>query len=140
MRREADTTTVLTLDLLDRAAAATRGALEDVLLPHELSLEAWRVLQVLCQDGAQSMGALGEAAHTTGPTLTRIVDRLVSRSLVYRNVDPGDRRRLLVHPADRGRDLHDRLLPPLREAEAAALAGLSGEEAATLRGLLERLA
>ena len=139
MRREATAPTTLSIDLLDRAATATRHALEQVLAPHELTLDGWRVLQTLCVDGAQSMGPLSEATRTTAPTLTRLVDRLVARALVYRNVDPADRRRLLVHAADRGRELHEQLWPPLQEAEALALAGLSDDELATLRDLLGRL-
>jgi DNA-binding MarR family transcriptional regulator len=73
-------------------------------------------------------------------TATRIVDRLGERSLLYRNVDAADRRRVLVHAADRGRRLHRSLAPRIAEAERDGLAALSRAEARTLRRLLERLA
>lgn len=139
MRREAALPGTLSIDLLDRTAAVARRALEQILLPHDLTLDAWRVLHALCVQGPQSMRPLGDMTGTTAPTLTRIVDRLVARSLVYRNVDPGDRRRLLVHASGRGRALQKDLQEPLREAESAALAPLSHEEVRTLRDLLERL-
>ena len=139
MRREVEAPAEFSIGLLDRAATATRQSLEHVLLPHELTWDAWRVLQTLCRQGPQSMGPLGEATRTTAPTLTRIIDRLVARSLVYRNVDPADRRRLLVHASERGRTLQEKLQEPLEEAESAVLASLSPEEIRTLRGLLERL-
>jgi DNA-binding MarR family transcriptional regulator len=139
MPQETEAPTTLSIDLLDRAAAITRHCLEQILLPHELTLDAWRVLQTLCVDGPLSMGTLGEATRTTAPTLTRIVDRLVDRSLVYRNVDPADRRRLLIHASERGRGLQQALQKPLQQAETAALINFSAKDIQTLRVLLERL-
>ena len=39
------------------------------------------------------------------PTLTKAIDRLIDRSLVYRGHDPADRRKVAVFLADRGADL-----------------------------------
>ena len=64
----------------------------------------------------------------------------MERSLLYRNVDATDRRRVLVHAADRGRALCRSLAPRISEAERSGLAALSAAEADTLRSLLERLA
>ena len=139
MQREVQAPAELSIDLLDRAATATRQSLEQVLAPHGLTWDAWRVLQTLCVQGAQSMGPLGEATRTTAPTLSRIVDRLVARSLVYRNVDPADRRRLLVHASDRGRMLQGALQEPMQEVEVTTLAALSRDEIAVLRDLLKRI-
>lgn len=139
MQREVQTPVELSIDLLDRAATATRQSLEQVLLPHELTWDTWRVLQTLCVRGPQSMGPLGEATRTTAPTLTRIIDRLVARSLVYRNVDPADRRRLLVHASDRGRALQNELQEPMQKTESTTLAALSREEIEALRDLLRRI-
>ena len=70
----------------------------------------------------------------------RLVDRLVERSLLYRNVDATDRRRVVVHAAERGRALCRSLAPRIAAAERDGLAALSSAETRTLRRLLERLA
>ena len=50
-------------------------------------------------------------------TLTRVVDRLASLGLVYREADPVDRRRVRVTLSVRGRAAHERLAPAVAEAE-----------------------
>jgi DNA-binding MarR family transcriptional regulator len=128
------------LDLLRRAAVVLTTPLEPMLAEVDLTLDQWRVLHVLAGRGPLAMSDLGAATGVPGPTLTRIVDRLVDRSLAYRNVDAADRRRVLVHAAERGAALHRALGPRVAVAERAGLSPLSGSETETLRRLLERLA
>ncbi|SDN82610.1 MarR family winged helix-turn-helix transcriptional regulator [Geodermatophilus sp. DSM 45219] len=128
------------VDLLRQVASGLTSRVEEILVDHELTFDQWRVLDTLTQQGPLSMSDLGGRTRVPGPTLTRIVDRLVERSLLYRNVDATDRRRVLVHAADRGRALCRSLAPRISEAERSGLAALSAAEADTLRSLLERLA
>ncbi|MDP5185354.1 MarR family transcriptional regulator [Blastococcus sp. BMG 814] len=132
--------TVSHVDLLRQAALGLSGRVEKILTEADLTLDQWRVLGALIQCGPLSMSDLASRTHITGPTLTRIVDRLAERALLYRNVDAADRRRVLVHVADRGRARHQSLAPRIAEAERDGLAPLSEAEAHTLRRLLERLA
>lgn len=128
------------VDLLRRATAGLAQRVEEILTEANLTLDQWRVLRVLIECGPLSMSDLASRAHITGPTLTRIVDRLVERALLYRNVDATDRRRVLVHASDRGRSLQRSLAPRIADAERDGLAPLSDAETRTLRRLLERLA
>ena len=75
-----------------------------------------------------------------GPTLSRVVDKLAERALVYRNVDAGDRRRILVHAADRGRRVVADVAPLIDDVERRGLDSLSASELSTLRTLLTRVA
>ena len=43
--------------------------------------------------------------------MTKVIDRMVANNLVYRRVDPADRRRVLVFLSARGRAAHRRLRP-----------------------------
>lgn len=72
-------------------------------------------------------------------TLTRVIDRLVEVSLIYRRGDLGDRRRVLVFLSARGRSLHRRLAAALEREEAAITATLGDEKRVQLGELLERL-
>jgi MarR family transcriptional regulator, organic hydroperoxide resistance regulator len=140
MRQETSRRPLPHVDLLRQVASGLTSRVEEVLADHELTLDQWRVLDTLVQQGPLSMSDLGGRTRVPGPTLTRIVDRLVERSLLYRNVDATDRRRVLVHAADRGRALCRSLGPRISAAERGGLAALSTAEADTLRRLLERLA
>jgi DNA-binding MarR family transcriptional regulator len=82
------------------------------------------------------MTDLAQATLITGPTLTRTVDRLVSRGLMYRTADVQDRRRVLVNLTARGRTLRSRLGAAVGDAEHAAFESL-GIDIDGLRLLVE---
>ena len=73
------------------------------------------------------MGELVAALHLPAPTLTRLVDAAVDAALAYRLPDPGDGRRVVVHPSALGRTRLVRL-EGLVQAHEAALAGTWGPE------------
>lgn len=99
---------------LDASAAAS-------VREHGLTVDRWRMLELLVTRGPLPMTALSEELSLTGPTATRVADRLVSDALAYRSVDPADRRRVVLKAAKRGRALHDRLSPSVAEAQERAL-------------------
>ena len=140
MRQETSGGPLPHVDLLRQVASGLTSRVEEILVGSDLTLDQWRVLQTLADLGPLSMSDLSGRTRISGPTVTRIVDRLVERSLLYRNVDATDRRRVLVHAAERGQALCRSLAPRMSEAERDGLAALSESEARTLRRLLERLA
>lgn len=140
MRQETPEDTLSHVDLLRQVTSGLAAQVEEILAASDLTLDQWRVLRTLEERGPLSMSDLSGRTRVPAPTATRIVDRLVERSLLYRNVDAGDRRRVLVHVAARGRTLCRSLAPRVAEAERDGLVALSAPEVATLRRLLERLA
>jgi DNA-binding MarR family transcriptional regulator len=139
MRQESPADAPSHVDLLRQAADGVAGRVEELLRDADLTLDQWRVLRTLDGQGPLSMSDLGARTRITGPTVTRVVDRLADRALLYRNVDAADRRRVLVHASDRGRMLCRSLAPQIATTEQDALSALSEAETRTLRRLLERL-
>lgn len=127
-------------ELLNQVASAVAGRVAAALAEHDLTLDQWRVLHALVTTGPRTMTGLTSDTNITGPTLTRVVDKLVERALLYRNVDADDRRRVVVHVAARGRALVQRIEPRVEEAERSGLAPLLAQEARTFRELLKRIA
>lgn len=116
--------------VLGRAAHRVARRIEDAVRPpHGPGLDAWRVLDLLADGAGHPMSEIAGHAMVPAPTLTKIVDRLVDRGLVYRRPDDGDRRRVLVLLADRGRELHTSLAPAVRavEDEVRSLLGPDGD-------------
>lgn len=102
-----------------------------------VSVEQWRVLDYLDSREGRTMRDIAVAVTVPAPTLTKLVDRLVSSNLVHRRSDPQDRRRVLVLLTPRGRALrqqlqkvvdqhHHRLVEVLGEDGYADLAELLG--------------
>ncbi|MGW0032769.1 MarR family winged helix-turn-helix transcriptional regulator [Streptomyces sp. NPDC003314] len=128
------------LHLLTRAERLSARRLQSVLGAFDCSPEAWRVLDLLAEGQGHTMTALAEHALLPAPTLTRLVDRLVDRNLVYRRADPADRRRVLAALTPRGVE-HRQLLSRAVGADRARWAApLAEADEAHLTELLRRLA
>ncbi|GII64115.1 MarR family transcriptional regulator [Sphaerisporangium krabiense] len=141
MRTEHDEVASRVLPLaLNRVAARLNTETGQALAGTGLTLDQWRVLDVLATTEGLAMSEIAAAAVITGPTLTRAVDRLVDRAYIYRNLDHTDRRRVLVRLSERGAEVHRELASRVADALAASLRRLDAAEAAQLRMLLDRLA
>ncbi|CAM5569687.1 hypothetical protein SCYAM73S_03356 [Streptomyces cyaneofuscatus] len=92
------------LHLLTRAERLAARRIQSVLDAYDCSVDAWRVLDPLSGDEGRGMTALAEDAALPAPTLTKLIDQLVDQNVVFRRVDPADRRRVLVQltPGDYG--------------------------------------
>ncbi|MCK9792546.1 MarR family transcriptional regulator [Isoptericola sp. 4D.3] len=95
--------------------AARRAA--DALAHAGCTVDEWLVLDTLGRRPGATMSELRAATVTDKATLGRRVDALVTRALVYREVDAFDRRVIRVHLSSRGRDVLSGLGARLAEAE-----------------------
>ncbi|NUR91320.1 MAG: MarR family transcriptional regulator [Nonomuraea sp.] len=91
--------------LLSRAERGVNRSLAAALAVEDVTVEQWRILRALADGAGHSMGELAEAVLMPHPTLTKAVDRLIDRALVYRGPSGGDRRRVAVFLSDLGADL-----------------------------------
>ncbi|BDY30000.1 MarR family winged helix-turn-helix transcriptional regulator [Mycolicibacterium mageritense] len=102
-----------------RIARMIGAVIEHALAPEDLTLDDWLTLEALGSSPGLTMAELRAQTLTAAPTLTRVVDRLVARALVFREVDADDRRKVRVNLSKRGAALHTRLLTTIRPAEQA---------------------
>ncbi|MEU8257244.1 MarR family winged helix-turn-helix transcriptional regulator [Micromonospora inaquosa] len=94
---------------LTRAERLLSRRLGAVLADDALSIEAWRVLCLLADGQGHPMSEVSAEASLPPGTLTKLVDQLVDRNLVFRRIDPIDRRRIRAYLTARGRREHARL-------------------------------
>jgi MarR family transcriptional regulator, organic hydroperoxide resistance regulator len=113
--------------------------LQERLRPEGVPIDQLRVLEALDRGVALPMGELAEHALVEAPTLTKIVDRMVSESLVFRSPDPHDRRRVLISLASAGKLLCTRLRRVSQEQEERLVRQLPRDKANELRNLLRDL-
>lgn len=93
---------------------AARGA-ADVLGAEGYALDEWLVLDVLGAGDGLTMSQLRDAVLADKATLGRRVDDLLTKALVYREVDTLDRRVIRVYLSSRGRDVLSRLTARLAQ-------------------------
>lgn len=85
------------LDALARAHRVVGRTLQGDLEREEgITVDQWRVLRALGPDDGRTMGELVERLQIPAATITRLVDALVDRALVFRHARPTDRRQVEV--------------------------------------------
>lgn len=125
------------LQLLTNAERLLQRRLSAILRAEQCSPEAWRVLTLLAAEGGRPMTEVADGAFLPPGTLTKVVDQLVEHSLVYRRVDPLDRRRIRAYLSPRGRQLHDRIAGRVQGSIGElALPDADREQLAALLGAL----
>ncbi|HZQ99358.1 MAG TPA: MarR family transcriptional regulator [Chloroflexota bacterium] len=96
-------------------------------IEQRLTMGQYRVLRILARTGEpMTVGALRAQLGVGGPSVSRMVDRLVNEGMVERRDDPADRRRALVE------------LTPAAEAALQEIRG-GHEQHGLLRQKLARL-
>jgi DNA-binding MarR family transcriptional regulator len=125
---------------LSRAERSVVRQLARILDDERVTVDQWRILQLLADGRGHRMSELSEFAFLPAPSLTRVVDRMVTDGLVHRRIDTLDRRRVLVHLTARGRALNRRLADVLTREQHALLDGADPAETERLLALLAGLA
>lgn len=98
------------VDVLSAALRVMSRSLTEVLEREEgVSLEQWRALRGLASGEGSTMGELVDRLQLPAATVTRLIDGLVDRALVYRHASSVDRRRITVRLSETGRALLHRL-------------------------------
>ncbi len=103
---------------------------------HALSLVHLNVLTVLEAEGPLPMKGLAEAMDVSDASVTGIVDRMEKRHLVERRHGTDDRRQVLVHPTEAGRQVFRDMEDRRRQIHSRVVAELSDEDlAVVLKGM-----
>ena len=121
--------------LLERANRAVGDHLVRSIGLEGITPDHFRVLRHLADELGHPMGEIAERLEMNPPTLTKLIDRMVGKSLVQRAADPEDSRRVLVYATDAGVELLQELQQRI-DRHQAALGSLLGERNARQ---LERL-
>jgi DNA-binding MarR family transcriptional regulator len=110
----------------------------DALKAHDLSIDMWRVLAALSNNGSQRQVDLSGMTSIDASTMSRLVSRLVRAGLATRSRSEKSSREVVVALSPKGRALVQRLIPIAVRLERKASAGLSAKELAVMKRLLSR--
>ncbi|MGZ5237856.1 MAG: MarR family winged helix-turn-helix transcriptional regulator [Caldimonas sp.] len=112
--------------LLERAGRVVGDRLSRSIGQDGITSDHWRVLRHLADEAGHTMGEIAERLQMNPPTLTKLIDWMVGKSLVQRAADPEDSRRVLVYVTDAGLALLQDLQSKI-DQHHAALKDLLGE-------------
>jgi DNA-binding MarR family transcriptional regulator len=119
----------------DAAAFASRDG-DDFTLEDYKTLHA---LMVQPHPVEATPATLADHTHVTRAAMTSRLDRLVGAGLVTREVDPVDRRRVLIRPTAAGRDAWNTHIFEGIERDKHMLKALSRDELLQLNALLRKV-
>ena len=111
----------------------------DALKANGLSIDMWRVLAALSNNGGQRQVDLVGMTSIDASTMSRLVSRLVRGGLVTRSRSETSNREVVVALSGKGRALVQRLIPIAQALERKASAGLSAKELVVVKRLLSRM-
>ena len=106
---------------------------------HGLTIDMWRVLAALSNNGGQRQVDLAGMTSIDASTMSRLVSRLVRIGLVTRSRSETSNREVVVALSPKGRALVQRLIPIAVKLEQTASGGLSAKELAVAKRLLSRM-
>lgn len=112
----------------------------EILKPYDLSSEQYNVLRILRgQKGSPAnMCLIQERMIAKNSNTTRLIDKLLLKELVTREVCPENRRKIEVLITSKGLNLLEELDPKVLEHEKSFAANLSEAEIEQLNNLLEK--
>jgi MarR family transcriptional regulator, organic hydroperoxide resistance regulator len=124
---------------LHRATHVTLQVLATRLAGLDLPASEINVLANLAGRGPLTVGALAAATATRPTTLTSVLDRLVRRGHVVREVDPADRRSFLISLTPAGQQAAGTVSAAVRGLERGALARISPAQQAGFFAVIHAL-
>lgn len=112
----------------------------EILKPYDLSGEQYNVLRILRgqKGNPANMCIIQERMLAKNSNTTRLIDKLLLKDLVTRNVCPDNRRKIEVLITQKGLDLLTELDPKVDEHEEQFANNLSESELSLLNTLLEK--
>ena len=123
-------------DILMRAGQSVAQDLDGLLRPLDLSLVQWRVLDSLSDGAGRTMTGLSARSAIQMSALSKLVDRMVVRSLVLRKQSERDQRVIIVMASDFGLEAYRKSLPAIQAYEAQLIERLAGFDAGRLDGFM----
>jgi DNA-binding MarR family transcriptional regulator len=114
--------------LFHQAAAASYG----------LGVTDMKALSILLREGPRSAGELVSALRLTSGAVTGVIDRLVAAGVALREIDPDDRRKVIVRVDMAGLGAKENVYLPIGDAFDELYAGYTVEQLRFLAAHLER--
>ncbi|MEL6520347.1 MAG: MarR family transcriptional regulator [Pseudomonadota bacterium] len=115
------------------------AGLSNRLKSRGLPIEQYWIMEALCENGPTPISQLAETAHSGRPNATKIIDKMVSAGLVFREPDAKDRRVINIVPTDEGRLLYEETSDFSMEIEREFASKLKEDELAHLKDLLQTI-
>jgi DNA-binding MarR family transcriptional regulator len=127
--------------ILYRTALALKAALQRRFKENgfEITGEQWGIIRHLWEEEGISQREIGEKASKDKPNITRMLDALEGKHLIYRQPHPQDRRKFCLYLTAEGKQLHERLFPLVQALWDQIIRDLSPPEVEFFKKVLHKI-
>ena len=127
--------------IIYRAALALKAALQRCFKEngYEITAEQWGIIRHLGEEDGLSQREIGEKAAKDKPNITRILDALEKKHLIFRQPDPRDRRKYCIYLTKEGKHILECLLPLTKTLRQRATQNLPQPEIELLKVTLNKI-
>lgn len=126
--------------LINRVGVALVARFTDqALVQHQMTIDMWRVLAALSDNGGQRQVDLAGMTSIDASTVSRIVTRLVRKELVSRSRSCANGREVVVELTAGGKALVNQLMPAALSVESSATGAIGARDLARIKLLLHRM-
>lgn len=127
--------------MIYRTALALKSALQRCFKENgfEITAEQWAIIRHLWEEEGLSQREIGEKAAKDKPNITRMLDALEKKRLIFRQPDPRDRRKFCVYLTKEGKQLHERLLPLAQTLRQQVTRSMSQSEIDRIKETLSKI-
>jgi DNA-binding MarR family transcriptional regulator len=114
-------------------------AIDAKLAPLDLTAAQWAVVVYLAEDIASTPAELATLLDSDRGAMTRLIDRLESKSIICRKPHATDRRSVTLTLTETGRAAYPAIRPLIVEVLNDLLKGFEAEEVERLESYLQRI-
>jgi len=127
--------------MIYRTALALKSTLQRCFKENgfEITAEQWAIIRHLWEEEGLSQREIGEKAAKDKPNITRMLDALEKKRLIFRQPDPRDRRKFCVYLTKEGKQLHERLQPVAQTLRERVTRSLSQPEIDRIKETLGKI-
>jgi DNA-binding MarR family transcriptional regulator len=127
--------------LIYRTALALKAALQRSFREngYEITGEQWAIIRHLWEEDGLSQSEIAEKTYKDKPNITRMLDALEKKRLIFRQPDPRDRRKYCIYLTKEGKQLHERLSPLTQNLRERFTQNLPQDEIEFLRDALNKI-
>lgn len=118
--------------LLSAAQHTVFQYLNEQLSPYNITPAQYGVLNCLWKEGCLTPKQIGEILYLEASSISSILDRMQKNDLIERNIDPDNRRAILVSATQKAKDLQKSIEKIIADMNEYFLEGFSDEEKSAL--------
>lgn len=126
--------------LVYRVNKRLKQGLQEKLRDFDITTDQWIILRKIALDsGKYNQRELADSCFKERAAITRMIDLMEKKQLIYRSNSPTDRREYLLYITDEGRNLYESTLERVSSEYDAIYEVLSKDEVEEAITLLEKL-